>query len=103
MSRHVANDVSESWKEYGRAQRQRRTDRLPIRQGEILALRAKGFDVQDMNGGYQFRVDGKLDLYPIHRRYHVLQANQRGTYQNVLACAVKFLRSGATQTKGPTA
>lgn len=83
----------ELWREYRRAQQQRRAARLPIRTQEILKLRAKGFDVRELTE-FQFRVDGALDLYPIHRRYHVLKTGKRGGYSNALACAVRVLRGG---------
>lgn len=88
------NEVSELWREHRRAQQQRRADRLPQRTEEILALRGKGFTVEQKTD-YHFRVDGTLDLFPIHRRYHHLKTNTRGSYQNPMAVAVKFLRRPA--------
>src|SRR5688572_28549993 len=63
------DDIGAAWKDYRQAQQDRRALRLPIRTEEILALRQDGFDVRQLTE-YQFRVDGKLDLYPTHRRYH---------------------------------
>jgi hypothetical protein len=85
-------DMGEAWKEYGRAQQQRRASRLPGRQEEIRALRGKGFTVEEKNGGYHFRIDSALDLFPIHQRFHALKANQRGNYQNPVTVAMRFLR-----------
>lgn len=85
-------DAGEIWEGYREAQQARRRIRLPIRQQEILALRGKGYDVVEMNDGYCFRIDGKLDLYPIHRRWHFLPRNVRGDYKNALACCVKLLK-----------
>lgn len=84
--------MGEVWREYRRAQQERRAERLPGRTEEILALKAKGYDVRQLSE-YQFRIDGALDLYPIHRRYHALKVNQRGDYKSALAVAVKFLKT----------
>ena len=43
---------------------------------------------------FQFRVDGRLDLYPIHRRWHDIKTNRRGTYSTALAVAIRILRGG---------
>lgn len=86
------SDMGGAWKEYGRAQQQRRAGRLPGRQDKIRGLRAKGFTVEEKNGGYHFRIDGALDLFPIHQRFHALKANERGSYQNPVTVAMRFLR-----------
>src|SRR5262245_27159045 len=94
--RHATNEETELWREYRRAQQQRRADRLPPRTAEILALRGKGFHVEALTD-YQFRVDGALDLFPIHRRFHDLKRQQRGGYQNVLDIAIRRLRQRPKQ------
>lgn len=85
------DDIGEAWREYHRAQQQRRADRLGPRTDEILALRKKGYTVRQFTE-YQFRIDDALDLFPIHKRYHVLKTGVRGTYQTALGCAVRFLK-----------
>lgn len=90
----MSTDETEIWKEYRRAQRQRRRNRLSPRIDAIVALRAKGYDVQELNGGYQFRIDGALDLYPIHQRYHDLRTQTRGGYKDPMAVAVRCLKQG---------
>lgn len=87
-------DMGDAWEGYREAQQARRWRRLPGRQQEILDLRGAGFDVRQLTD-YQFRIDGRLDLYPIHRRYHDVQANRRGSYRNAKDIAVRVLRSGA--------
>lgn len=82
------NEETEFWKSIRKDQQERRAARLPGRQQEILDLSAHGFSVKQLTE-WQFRVDGKIDLYPIHRRYHVLKGGRRGTYRNLLV----FLRS----------
>jgi len=81
-----------AWKAYKEAQQHRRHLRLPKRTGEIEELRADNFRVRRLTA-YQFRVDEALDLYPIHRRYHVLATNKRGTYQSAKQIAVRVLRT----------
>lgn len=29
---------------------------------------------------YQFRINGKVDVFPTHRKYHVLATGRRGSY-----------------------
>jgi hypothetical protein len=79
------------WKAYREAQQARRARRLPDRTEEILRLRADNFSVKRLTD-YQFRVDGRLDLYPIHRRYHDTKTNKRGTYQTAKQIAIRVLR-----------
>lgn len=86
-------DDADVWKEYRRAQQQRRSGRLPTRQLEILAMKQKGFDVQELTP-YHFRIDGTLDLFPVHKLYHFLPLNVRGDYHNALGLAITLLRGG---------
>lgn len=76
---------AEDYKQYRENQKQRRAERLPIRQAEIRSLSDR-YKVQELTP-YQFRIDGKIDLYPIHNRYHILSSNKRGGYKN----AVEFI------------
>lgn len=85
------NETNEMWREYEQAQRERRAARLPIRTQEILDLRGDNFDVRPLTE-FQFRVDGRLDLYPTHRRYHDITSGHRGTYHNAYAVAVRYCR-----------
>lgn len=71
---------ADEWKEYRDEQKQRRQERLPVRQREIEKLSELGYSVVKLTE-YQFRVNGAIDLYPIHRRYHILKSGSRGTYK----------------------
>lgn len=83
-----ANETTEMWKDIRKDQQERRNARLPGRQAEIMGLSSNGYTVKQLTE-YQFRVNGKIDLYPIHKRYHVLSTERRGTYRNCL----EFVRS----------
>jgi hypothetical protein len=85
------------WKAYREAQQARRARRLPERTEEILRLRADNFRVRRLTN-YQYRVDERLDLFPIHRRYHDIKVNKRGTYQTAKQIAVRVLRSEAKES-----
>lgn len=87
-------EMSEVWKDYRQQQQARRALRLPLRTEEILALRQSNFDVRQLTD-YQFRVDGRLDLYPIHRRFHDIKTGKRGTYQTAKAITVRVLRTSS--------
>lgn len=75
------------WEPYRVEQRQRRQKRLPIRTEEILALKRQGYDVVQKSE-YHFRVNDRLDLWPIHNRWHDLKTHERGG-ANDLAVFVK--------------
>lgn len=68
------------WNRDGRA-RSRKDGSL-----EIVALAAEGYVVKVC--GDHFRVNGVLDLYPTHRRYHHVRTQQRGGYHRESALAV---------------
>jgi hypothetical protein len=42
---------------------------------------------------YQLRVDERLDLYPVNRRWHHLPTQERGHYTSALQVARRFLRA----------
>lgn len=75
------SDAGEFHRQYRDEQQERRKKRLPINQQFIFDLGKLGYDVVKISD-YQFRVNKKIDLYPIHRRYHNLETKRRGTYQN---------------------
>ena len=86
----MSNEETEFWAAYRKDQKARRAARLPACQREILDLREQGRVVKRLTA-YQFRVDGAIDLYPIHRRFHVLKTGKRGTYKNALSFCNKIL------------
>jgi hypothetical protein len=70
---------SDDWRQYRFEQKQRRQKRLPIRQKEIENLCVFGYSVAKKTN-YQYRVENIIDLYPIHRQYHILESGKRGSY-----------------------
>lgn len=92
MKRRVEADVDmgELWREHRREGQERRAERLPARAAEIEALRAGGFIVVQLSD-YHYRIDDRLDLFPVHQRYHWLEKDIRGRYSNATGCAMKFL------------
>jgi hypothetical protein len=83
--------TTEDWRDIRRAQQERRAERLPGRQQEITALSESGYTVKKLTE-YQFRVNDKIDLYPIHRRYHHLKSGRRGRYRDLLALVESILK-----------
>jgi hypothetical protein len=71
-------------------QQERRAARLPVRTAEIERLSTAGYRVRRLTD-YQFRVEEKLDLYPIHRRYHNIETGRRGQYRDAVAFAASVL------------
>lgn len=80
----MSEELSEFWKDHRQAQQERRAERLPIRTNQILALRKMGFKVEQKTE-YQYRINGYLDIYPIHNRYHDIKLNKRGGFRNVIS------------------
>lgn len=74
--RVVTNDECD-WSQYKRDQQLRRAKRLPDRTAAVLGLRQSGYQVEQKTD-YHFRVNGAIDLYVIHNRWHDLRTNERG-------------------------
>lgn len=65
------------WDQWKHDQQQRRAKRLPIRTEAILHLKVQGYDVEQKTETH-FRINGRLDLYPIHNLWHDIKTNERG-------------------------
>ena len=72
---------AEDHRDYREAQQKRRAERLPIRQKEIESLSPR-HEVKKLTE-YQYRINGILDLYPIHKNFHNIKTNKRGKYNSV--------------------
>ncbi len=73
---------NEDWDQYKEDQKERRKNRLPIRQKEIEDLAHLGYTVSKKSE-YHYRVNDQIDVWPIHNRYHILKTNKRGGYKSV--------------------
>lgn len=73
------NEDSEFWKQYREEQKERRKNRLPELVLEIYSAGGSFGPVQKLTE-YQFRINGKIDIYPIHKRYHIIKTGKRGSY-----------------------
>lgn len=80
---------SEDYRQRRDEQQSRRAERLPIRQKEIRDLSPE-FEVKELTP-YQFRINGIIDLYPIHRNWHNIKKNKRGTYKSALEIVKKHI------------
>ena len=76
------------WRNHRKTQQERRAHRLPHRTIQILSLSKEGYWVKQLSA-YQFRINGVLDVYPIHNRWHDTKTGQRGGY----ADAKTFIRN----------
>lgn len=70
------------WDHYRIEQKMRRRQRLPVRTATIMELRDEGYSVKQMTE-FQFRVKGRLDIYPIHHRYHDIKTGERGGFKYI--------------------
>lgn len=69
---------------------QRRDEQIP----DLLKLADQGYDIRVVNeAGYQFRVNGRLDIYPTNKRWHDLKKNKRGGYESLLDFIPSFFSS----------
>lgn len=69
--------MRDDFQEYRTAQKERRAERLPVRAAEIMSLSEEGYKVVKLTE-YQYRINDRYDLYPIHNRWHDLKTNKRG-------------------------
>jgi len=60
---------------------------------EIARLIRQGFSVR-MFTPYQFRFNGRLDIFPTRQRFHDLEANRRGSYRELEKFVVDFFAKG---------
>lgn len=74
--------MENDWSQYKDEQKERRQERLPVRQKEIEDLALIGYEVKKITE-YQYRINNTYDLYPIHNRWHHLKTNKRGGAKNL--------------------
>lgn len=67
----------EYWTAYQADQRARRQKRIPTRVQALMGLKASGYTVEALTA-YCFRINGVLDVFPVHNRWHDLRTNTRG-------------------------
>lgn len=82
MKDSANTESGEEWSQYKEEQKDRRQERLPIRQAEIESLAGLGYEVKKLTE-YHYRINGEYDLYPIHNRWHRLKDNKRGGAKNL--------------------
>ena len=60
----------------------------------IEALRFAGYDVKELTP-YQFRVEGRLDIYPTNACWHDIETKERGSFsgKNLKEFVVSYLQS----------
>jgi len=83
--------MNEDWQQYKEEQKERRHERLPIRQKEIEDLATLGYNVKKLTE-YQYRINDTFDLYPIHNRWHNLKNNKRGGVANLAQFIIKSIK-----------
>jgi hypothetical protein len=66
---------------------QKKSDELKT---ALKTLQDKGFEIKDLNNGYQYRINGKLDIFPTNRNYHDIKNNERGGYKNLVGFVNSF-------------
>lgn len=85
----------ETWGWYKHDQQQRRQKRLPVRTDAILSLKRQGYEVEQKTE-YHFRINGCVDLWPIHNRWHDLRTNERGGTRDLAVFVKERIRPNDT-------
>jgi hypothetical protein len=88
----MVNAETEFWRGYREEQRKRRAARLPKRTEALLALRAEGYEIEKKTE-YHFRVNGRLDVWPTHNRYHDIRTGKRGGYPDIVRFIKRFFKN----------
>ena len=65
--------------------------------GLVERVRAEGFEVEEKTGTH-FRVNGRLDVYPVSRRFHDIKHNHRGGYLDMIGFVKQFFRNVSHET-----
>lgn len=86
------------WDWYKSDQWKRRQKRLPIRSQRILDLRRRGYTVEQKTE-WHFRVNGRIDLWPIHNRWHDLETNERGGAKDLAIFVKEHIRHDEIRVK----
>lgn len=73
------------------AQRKRREKRVPPRRQGLLDLAKDGFVVKELSP-YCIRVNGRLDCYLTHNRWHDITMNERGGTKDLAIFAREFFK-----------
>lgn len=42
-----------------------------------------GFEMESLNNGYQLRIEGVIDVYPVRKKWHWLATGERGEWSDV--------------------
>ena len=77
---------------YRMDQEARRGQRMKVRCRKIMALIAEGFTVVQVRLN-QFRVNGRLDLFPLHNEWHDTRLDRRGSAGDLVAFVKEWRKS----------
>lgn len=93
------NDTNALWRQHKELQRLRRNKRRPERMDKLLTLRKEGFSIE-LKSEYCVRINGRLDIWLTHNRYHDIRENKRGGFVEVQTFVRRFFqRDGDAQLK----
>lgn len=81
------SDMREAFDALKEHNRERRAEAREAGVKAIRELATRGYEVKELTE-YQFRVNGVVDLYPVHRRFHELKTGRRGVYDRHWPAAI---------------
>jgi len=79
------------WTYYRRVQQLRRAARLETRIQAIWHLKRRGYDVKEL-AAHHFRINGIVDLYPVHNQWHDLRTEERGGAKDLVIWIKEHLK-----------
>jgi hypothetical protein len=88
-------DMAEDFRALRGHQRKRKAAEMPAKIEAILALKQAGYSVRVMSDGWHYRVNNRIDLYPVRQRWHDIRRNVRGWYDDPAALVTRLLTSPA--------
>lgn len=76
------SDIAELYAEHKKDVRENKQEQLARRTAQLLELRDEGFDIKALTQ-FQYRVNGRLDIYPVWGKWHDIKHNKRGKFTGI--------------------
>lgn|SRR3990167_5980449 len=96
------SEIAEMWRGERGAYKDRRDKRLDDAMAQLESLKKNlngtvNFEVEELTP-YHFRISrpakyGYLDIYPVHRKYHDVVKNKRGSFRNLAQFVKSFFEN----------
>lgn len=78
----IEKEESELWREHNAEMAQMRENRREVWETAQRELIADGYEIRKITP-YQFRINGRLDIYPSNKRFHDIRDMRRGDIRGI--------------------